>query len=369
MVYVYILELIGSKWYIGRTTNISKRPLVHFKSMGAGWTKMYEPIRIHKVIENCDAFDEDKWTKKYMAEYGIDNVRGGSYCTTTLPTVVMNMLEKEIKNAEDRCFKCGKSGHFANKCEVETLKSLNKVLGEENMRLICRVRELEQGILLEQTGDDENVLVPIIARNGTITVRMEVLRQIDAFLRGFNKNTGTVVCVDNDVNEVNTVVGYVTEGPKDRINTIVRLCGKYGIEVLNLNLEWGQLIEYCRWQIDKTFNSSRKLTIKGYKMPMLSIVSKHKNSGTTLHESYYEYTDDSSIAVIKIRNEKFKCKASTREHNVNGERFDQPVFTLIGDDANRVYDILKGNYMFMTIPSIFLNRLLRLFDEEQEFPK
>ena len=36
-------------------------------------------IEIIEVIPDCDLYDEDKYTRKYMDTFGIDNVRGGSY--------------------------------------------------------------------------------------------------------------------------------------------------------------------------------------------------------------------------------------------------------------------------------------------------
>jgi hypothetical protein len=37
-----------------------------------------------KIIKNCSSFDEDKYVKEYIAKYGIDKVRGGSYVTNDL---------------------------------------------------------------------------------------------------------------------------------------------------------------------------------------------------------------------------------------------------------------------------------------------
>ena len=43
------------------------------------WTTKYKPIKVVELIEG-DNYDEDKYTLKYMEQYGIDNVRGGSFC-------------------------------------------------------------------------------------------------------------------------------------------------------------------------------------------------------------------------------------------------------------------------------------------------
>ena len=51
----------------------------HFMEKGSQWTKKYKPIEIYSLIPNCDDYDEDKYTKKMMDKFGIDNVRGGSF--------------------------------------------------------------------------------------------------------------------------------------------------------------------------------------------------------------------------------------------------------------------------------------------------
>ena len=80
MVNIYTLRLEQNKYSIGKTNNPEFRIDNHFNSNGSAWTKKYKPIEILKIIKNCDDFDEDIYTLKYMSKYGINNVRGGSFC-------------------------------------------------------------------------------------------------------------------------------------------------------------------------------------------------------------------------------------------------------------------------------------------------
>lgn len=52
-----------------------------------------------------------------MAKYGIDNVRGGSFSQLILNNYEKNIINKMIATAENKCYICGKIGHFANKCK------------------------------------------------------------------------------------------------------------------------------------------------------------------------------------------------------------------------------------------------------------
>ena len=115
MVFIYALLLQSKKYYIGKTNNPNFRLEQHFNGEGSYWTKKYKPIKVIELIEGDD-YDENKYTLKYMNNYGIDNVRGGSYVKLNLSINDKKQINKLNNSTNDKCFNCGKLGHFADNC-------------------------------------------------------------------------------------------------------------------------------------------------------------------------------------------------------------------------------------------------------------
>ena len=134
MVFIYILQLELNKYYIGKTNNPDIRLDSHFNSNGSEWTKIYKPIKVYELISDCDSYDEDKYTLKYMNKEGIDNVRGGSFCQVELSDEQIKLINQMIKGASDKCFNCGESGHFMNKCMESKIKEYLKDINNENIQ-------------------------------------------------------------------------------------------------------------------------------------------------------------------------------------------------------------------------------------------
>jgi predicted GIY-YIG superfamily endonuclease len=117
---IYILKLRAGKYYIGKTRNIEKRYEEHLTGTGSGWTKKHKPLSLLATIKSTSQFDEDKYVKEYMAKYGIENVRGGSYSNIVLDANSIATLEKEIRHSNNVCMRCGRDSHYIKECYAKT---------------------------------------------------------------------------------------------------------------------------------------------------------------------------------------------------------------------------------------------------------
>lgn len=82
--FLYVLKLKQGRWYVGISTDVEKRFSQHKSGFaGAAWTNKFKPIKVHDVqdlgfcdIEKAQLY-EGRVTRKYMEQYGDNNVRGG----------------------------------------------------------------------------------------------------------------------------------------------------------------------------------------------------------------------------------------------------------------------------------------------------
>jgi hypothetical protein len=113
---IYVIRLDDGKWYIGKTRKDVQARFEEHKENPGKWVSKYKPLDFKILQLDADDFDEDKYTLKYMLEYGIENVRGGQYTQEILTIPQQKSIQTSILHAKDCCFRCHKTGHFANVC-------------------------------------------------------------------------------------------------------------------------------------------------------------------------------------------------------------------------------------------------------------
>jgi predicted GIY-YIG superfamily endonuclease len=119
---VYALACQDGCYYIGRVTGANAQIGSRFHEhkqgdgFGSAWTKLHPPEWIVEICENQDKYQEDVMVYRYVEKYGIDKVRGGTYCQCELSDSQIKELETKLKSVNDACYKCGRKGHFASQC-------------------------------------------------------------------------------------------------------------------------------------------------------------------------------------------------------------------------------------------------------------
>ena len=128
----YVLKLQKGKWYVGYTEKGIDRIQAHIEKKGAAWTKKYPPVKpipyTHTLpgknkatSRNKPNSDEDKLTLEWMNEYGIKNVRGGSWYRVKMSKKVEGDIRDLLKKTKaNSCSRCGRSSHPTSKCYAST---------------------------------------------------------------------------------------------------------------------------------------------------------------------------------------------------------------------------------------------------------
>jgi predicted GIY-YIG superfamily endonuclease len=129
---VYVLELEGGNYYVGKAEDVNARFQEHMNKRGSAWTRLHTPLRIAEIRSGVHELEEDKVTKEYMLKYGIDKVRGGSYVLVDLDDFQVDALRREFWSATDCCNRCGRKGHFVNACRATTFVSGEKIDEEDD---------------------------------------------------------------------------------------------------------------------------------------------------------------------------------------------------------------------------------------------
>jgi len=136
MSHIYAILLEHDKYYVGQTNHPELRLEQHHEGCGSCWTMKYKPVQVLFVKLSEGPFDENNTTKTLMIKHGIDNVRGGSYCTEYIDKTQKEILQKELWGVQNVCIRCGYDGHYINVCNKRIDINGNKITLKTKMKII-----------------------------------------------------------------------------------------------------------------------------------------------------------------------------------------------------------------------------------------
>ena len=212
MVFIYILKLKSNKYYVGKTEDPDLRLLAHQNNSGSMWTKKYKPIKVIELFEG-DKYDEDKYVHKYMDKYGIENVRGGSYSSIKLRKDQLNNLKHINKSQNDRCFKCGRKGHFASNCHYkknkEFLEASNCYESADEVEFYSSDEESEDEESEDEESEDED------------NVNVEISEKVE-LLNNFETRKAKIIIKDDKDEELKMNIWFTEKTLKAPIIELTR---------------------------------------------------------------------------------------------------------------------------------------------------
>ena len=111
-----------TKFYVGEANNIGGRIQRHIEAKGARWTRLHKltvPMNPPVPRTGDSTVWEEACVIALVLEHGIDNVRGGSYCTPVLsPDMRRDLLRACIyKSSPPLCARCGCGSHYLSECK------------------------------------------------------------------------------------------------------------------------------------------------------------------------------------------------------------------------------------------------------------
>ena len=159
-VWIYVLELVGGRYYVGKTQFYEDRMKQHFEGRGSEWTMMHKPVRIVYAKEMVESTETNwyAWSNNYekektleiMCKYGWENVRGAGWCRRKISEPRVFVKERKKKERLEKIFRkmieesIVKDEKIAEKIEKRIRLDIEKKLKEaahlEDVEIECEER-------------------------------------------------------------------------------------------------------------------------------------------------------------------------------------------------------------------------------------
>lgn len=100
---VYVLRLSGGRKYVGISDDPMKALVMHKEGGVCAWTDRYRPESIMQIQRAISSDKLDHYVIRYMIQYGVENVRGGSWSTVRLTDADHRVIRNRISEERHDC--------------------------------------------------------------------------------------------------------------------------------------------------------------------------------------------------------------------------------------------------------------------------
>jgi hypothetical protein len=202
MVNIYILELEDGKFYVGKTDHTFQRFNQHWQGLGAKWTQKHKPVDLYAFHKDRTDSDENKFTLAMMRNFGVTNVRGGSWTKVEMSQGEIRRLEARLHKTRRRkkelstsCARCGRTSHNITTCYARSHAN-GKPLDRRPVKtqdfqpfLESYKIEREEAILNDDDTDDEKQLASLLSEiDELLKMQEDEPEQFIQVMEGFSED-------------------------------------------------------------------------------------------------------------------------------------------------------------------------------------
>ncbi len=247
MIYIYIILLINNKYNILYSENslIQSENITNFK-------------KLIDIIQTEDKMDIDKIVKQYMFQYGIDNVRGGSYDKPKLEEWMIKSLENEFELLRDSKSKEFKDKDFIDlsRLEEEVEKIINNNLEriDKEINKYSKIRQMMLKIKLENESTSISMIDvdKFIEEQQNYQLNSQKYKEFELLIEQYNQFRNSRFRNNQEVmkleNQIKILSQELIDESNDNINNIDFISRHYirDIKIKNerLNVEFNRKIQH-----------------------------------------------------------------------------------------------------------------------------
>jgi len=264
VVNIYVLELEGGRYYVGKTRHTFNRFDQHREGSGARWTKLHPVLGLYTFHKDRRDSDENMFTILMMKNFGIDKVRGGSWTNPEISGKSRKKLEERIARQKKRkwtytglpCSRCGRDSHPTEHC-FASFHTNGKALNPDRVMVDGDVYEqyLEWRVdQLKQSSEEQTGISDV-----DIQEEIEAIHEISERDEAHKLEIIQALSEERDAEEITSLVGDILKLAEDVMLDAVRSTKKTVKGTKKKAIKYGRRVDKIGKRASKEFREKTGL--------------------------------------------------------------------------------------------------------------